>query len=333
MTRPSASALPAPPEYIVNKPESIEALQQGDTRLMRLAIARSWMTQHPHEDRAFAVEGSLFRHSWAGKCARATRYNIEGREETEPPDVAALWVFRLGQLVHDEIEPALEAIMPGVRLEVLCVSPDVDGSCSIDAMLNFADGTHQTVEIKSLGGFGFKTAVGAGAKKEGPRFSSVAQLALNAHAQRADLAKQKAVKLGKEGMLGGWLIMVALENLSVGMAERANRSVTERFMEVVYYPIDDLEEIAADQIEWVRPILDAHAASQPQSEYEHQNPAEIDHYEITPRDLPEPIGARVTNPKTGAYDVLDDQGNVIDKGKTWMCDYCSFQTLCVEEGA
>lgn len=308
-------------EYIVNKPESITELQAGNTKLMRLAIARSWMTQHPHEDRPFAVEGSLFRHSWAGKCARQTRYYIEGRKETEPPDVAALWVFRMGQLVHDEIEPALQAIMPGVQLEVLCVSPDVDGSCSIDAMLNFGDGTHQTVEIKSLGGFGFKTAVGAGAKKEGPRHSSVAQLALNAHAQRAELAKTKAKSIGKEGMLGGWLIMVALENLSVGMAERANRSLTERFMEVVYYPIDELERIAEGEIERVRPILDAHKMSTE------------DEYFITPRDLPEPAGARVTNPKTGAYDILDDNGEVVDKGKTWMCDYCSYQSECIADGA
>lgn len=313
----------APPELA---PESIAAIRGGNADMMRKAMIRSWLTLNPHEDRPMAVEGARWRHSWAAKCARATQYSIESVPESNPPDVASLWAFFIGQAVHDAMQPALLAMMPGaVEIEVLRVSIDVDGACSIDVVITFEDGARQSGEIKSINGFGFKKVTGAGTSREGPRHSAVVQLAMNSHALAQD---------DQGEVLGGWLLVLALENVSVGIASKNNFSTTERFTYVQYYEQAKLEAIAQAEITRVRDILDVVDIND-QERMRAMRDGDAPGHLLVPRVIPDPViptGAVITDPSKGAWILLNEDGKMQQSGKTWHCDYCAYQSQCIDDG-
>jgi hypothetical protein len=291
-------------------PDQIELVRTGVPEAFTQGLARSWTALNPHEDRPHATEGSRFRHSWSGKCARALQYLIQGVEPSDPLGVESYWTFAVGQFAHDTWQAALEHMMPGVELEMGIPSIDVHGSASLDAGIFYDDGTAQAVEIKSLNGYGYKRMVGAGTKKEGPRSSAVLQLAMNAHAL-ADHTRVTEVT-------GGWLLVVAVENISVGVAARSNISNLNRFMKAYYFTRAELEELAVPEVARVITVLKA-----------------VDARLMVPRVIPDPElppNAMVTDPRTGTWQVLAGEGQVVDAGKTWHCDYCDFRSQCIEDG-
>jgi hypothetical protein len=299
------------------KPETLDKIRAGDAFLMRRVLARAWLELQGDTSLPHAVEGSRIRHSWAAKCARALRYEIDGVPASNPPDVASQWTFRLGHLVHDEIQGALVEMFPDCAIEVKYPNPEVDGSFTLDAEIRWNDAPYSevdgpgsdapvhVVEIKSINGFGFKKMIGTRGKAEGPRHSALLQLALNANAT--------------PGCTGGWLIYASLENISVGEAERNELSVLDRFLKVTWYPIDQLTPLAVLEEKRMRQVLD-----------------EADAGTKTARVIPDPDippDAVVIDPTKGTYAVLDANGGILDTGSTWQCDYCNFRTTCIEDGA
>lgn len=267
-------------------------------------LGRAWLELHPRQDREHAVPGTRFRHSDAASCDRQLSYKLTDTEPTEPLSINSLWTFRVGQLVHDDWQPALARAFPDVQLEVKGTSLATDGSFHSDGTILWPTGELDVVEVKSINGFGFKFMVGSRGKARGPRHSALVQLACNT--------------VSTEGARGGWLVYVSIENMSVKEAAKANFSPLDRMMKVTWYSRGQLEPIAAAEFNRVNRIIDL-----------------VDSDMLGARRIPDPelpADHIVTNPATGEWQVLDDQGATLELGSTWQCEYCAFRSKCIEDG-
>ena len=149
-----------------------------------------------------------FRYSDAGKCMRAMAYNSLGLEG-EPFDGPSTLVTEIGSWLHEQIQTAIKKKYPDATFE---------GKSKLDLSSGHFDGLVPNVpglgkvllEFKSMGGTGYAKSIGAGARgmnaPQGPRFSAVAQSALNALANDCDtivighiateaISRQKAERL------------------------------------------------------------------------------------------------------------------------------------------
>ena len=264
------------------------------------------------------ANGTPFRHSDAGKCARAISYTAAGIPRSDPMDITGVWNTSLGSLIHEQWQEALQELWCYAEVEVTCSMVGADGSGHIDAVIReWADGERygtrsigtpeRTIayELKTVGGFGFKAAVGAarkGTPAEGPKSAHLLQAAINGRAVDAD------------EVIVGYL---AKECISANVARRFG--ITDdvgRFAAEWTLTREQYEPLADLEAERVAGIL-----------------ALVGEGRLAARKSPEmPVGAEVTDPETGAYEVRlrteDGEVTVADTGSTWECDYCAFQTLC-----
>lgn len=261
------------------------------------------------------ANGTPFRHSDAGKCARAISYTAAGIPRSDPMDITGVWNTSLGSLVHEQWQEALQRRWPDAEVEVTCSMVGADGSGHIDAVIRTecpdcdrcTDGERTIAyELKTVGGFGFKAAVGAarkGTPAEGPKAAHLLQAAINGRAVDAD------------EVIVGYL---AKECISANVARRFG--ITDdvgRFAAEWTLTREQYEPLADLEAERVAGIL-----------------ALVADGRLTARKSPEmPVGAEVDDPQTGAWSVWlrTDEGErvVSDTGSTWECDYCSHQTLCM----
>lgn len=256
------------------------------------------------DDKATAM-GTPFRHSDAGKCARAISYTAAGIPRSDPMDITGVWNTSLGSLIHEQWQEALQARWPDAEVEVTCSTVGADGSGHIDAVIRQAASWVIAYELKTVGGFGFKAAVGAarkGTPAEGPKSAHLLQAALNGRAVDAD------------EVIVGYL---AKECISANVARRfgitddVGRFAAEwTLTREQYEPLADLEAERIDGILGL--VADGRLAARKSPEM--------------------PVGAEVDDPQTGAWVqwVNDEDGDRVlnDTGSTWECDYCAFQTLC-----
>lgn len=309
------------------------------------------------DEKAFAVEGTRFRASWAAGCARALSYKVlendaktaywdffyehaddggacasetletelhalgdawDAWKPTNPPSVADAYRMGLGTMVHEGLQPAIQAAFAGADIEVsVDLRPHVDGSASADVVVTFADQISERtnkpwvtlVEIKSVGGYAFKmAATPERGPEEGPRHGAIVQGALAAYALDADELV---------------VVDVSLECISVGMAEKYKLpSEYHRFSAEWSYDRDTIVELAEREHKRVAKVL-----------------ALLDEGTLAPRaiDDPEiPKAARIVDPEHkpgyGRYEVLDQDGAVVQTGTTWWCGYCWYRDRCVADG-
>ena len=263
------------------------------------------------DDKATAL-GTPFRHSDAGKCARAISYTAAGIPRSDPMDITGVWNTSLGSLIHEQWQEALQRRWPDAEVEVTCATVGADGSGHIDAVIVVPiepdpRRDHHVIayELKTVGGFAFKAAVGAarkGTPAEGPKAAHLLQAALNGRAVDAD------------EVIVGYL---AKECISANVARRFG--ITDdlgRFAAEWTLTREQYEPLADLEAERVAGIL-----------------ALVADGRFAARKSPEmPVGAEVTDPETGAYEVRlrteDGEVTVTDTGSTWECDYCAHQSLC-----
>lgn len=265
-----------------------------DPRFVQILV-EGWAEIHG-DDKPRAFEDTRFRHSDAGKCARAIGYAAIDLPASNPMDLSGRWNVGLGTIIHEAWQTQLHRRYPDADIEPK-VRTDA-GSGHIDAVIR-TDGHVTAVELKSIGGFAFKLAVGERGSAQGPKFEHVVQAALNGMAVDAD--EIVVAYLSKEA-------------ISVAAAQRKGFDEIGRFAAEWTYTRDEFEPIAAAEIERVTKIL-----------------ALVDEGLLPARKVPGgelPAGHEITDPAKGTWEARNRDGDLTDVGSFWMCGYCRWQTTC-----
>jgi len=251
------------------------------------------------DDKPNAIAGTRFRHSNAGKCARMLGYVAAGIPKSDPMDLSGVMNVSVGTMLHDAWQAALLERYPDAEIEPKVATVGADGSGHIDAVVR--DGGHVVaIELKTIGGFGFKNAIGRarkGQQAEGPRTDHILQAALNGLAVDADEVV---------------VVYLAKEALSKNMRVDDER---DRFLAEWTFSREQYEPLAVAEADRVARIL-----------------AIVDGGELPKRVLPHdmPPGAEIVAPSSGRWEVHSADGEVTDTGSVWLCNYCSHQTLCAQ---
>ena len=275
------------------------ALASSEHRLFVHRIAEAWAggSEAPSQP-----EGTLWRGSWAGMCARKVAYMTTGQEKTDPPSTADYWRMGLGSVVHELLAPAIQTWLDdddsvAVEEEVN-VELGLHGHGHVDLVLNSLEtGEKVVLELKTINGFGYKMAVEKG---EGPRHSHILQGAMYARAVEADM------------LVIGYLSM---ENISPNRAESVGIDDIGRFASEWHYPKDQYMPLAAAEEQRLEGSALAAHADGPTSiprRFAHSDP-----------DIPFP--AEIDDPRTGAW----KWGTSF--GKAWQCRYCDYQSRCIAD--
>jgi hypothetical protein len=159
------------------------------------------------------------------------------------------------------------------------------------------------LEIKTINGYGMKMAAGARGDAEGPRTSAITQGALNALAVDADELV---------------ILVLSLELMSERELAKLGPGKTEvdRFVAEWTFTREQYEPVARAEIARINKIL-----------------ALNDEHKLPPRVMPGlPDGARIVDPKRGAWHVVVD-GQVTQAGTHWQCaNYCRHRDRCIADG-
>lgn len=262
-------------------------------------LAEQWAAEDQAAgERPRARAGARFRHSDAGGCSRALAYAALGVPASNPMDLSGTFTVRLGTLVHDAWQAALQAKHPGATVEVKVGSGERAGH--IDAVVR-TDEWVSAIEGKTIGGFAFKLAVGERGAPQGPKHSHIIQAALNASEVNAD-----------EAVVCYW----SKDSISVQAAARKGIDDLTRFCAEWTFPRDAYEPIAQAERARVDGIL-----------------ALLDQGTLPARKYPDPElprGAVIVDPRTGRWEVHDDEedSRIVDTGSWWACAYCRWQDTC-----
>lgn len=284
----------------------ISDLPPGDDRTGLLPDAEPRFVQvlvdqwhEAREDDKPTALGTRFRHSDAGKCARVLSYKALGFAQTDPMDRTGTWNTEIGTTLHGRWQAALLEKYPDAEVEVkVRTADDVDGSGHIDAVIKL-DGKTICYELKTVGGYAFKSAVGKqrrGTPAEGPKAGHILQVSLAASA------------LGADEAVIGYLAKEAISvNIGKGMSD------LDRIHAEWTFTPDQFEPLAAEERKRIAGIL-----------------ALADDGLLAARKVPHemPRGAEITDPSRGLWQQVDADGQIVDTGKFWGCAYCSHQSLC-----
>ena len=246
----------------------------------------------------------IWRGSMAASCSRQIAYRLCDTEPSNPLTGADYWRFGLGTMVHNQLKPAIDRWLDkeeGVTaIEEAEVELGEHGYGHVDLTLKAGDKTI-VVELKTINGTGFKKAIGG----EGPRHSALVQGAMYAHASNADLLI---------------ICYLTMELLSPNYAEAKGFYNTGRFGAEWHFTKEEFTPIAEAEIARLDYIADNLVQGLP-----HEVPRMFSEYD------PEiPWGAEIIDPSTGAW-VLEEDNQLLAKGKTWMCNYCNYQDRCANE--
>jgi hypothetical protein len=280
-------------------------------------LAETWMRDRLAEGpRPRAVSDKRFRHSDAGNCARAVAYAALDLPASNPMDIAGFWATGMGTLLHEQLQAALKSRYPGIEDEVVCIIDGFEGSGHADLAVGLTlgagpDAQHYNpgqrvkvvVEVKTVGGYAYKLAVGERGQAKGPSWSYVVQGALNAKA------------LGADELV---IALLARDVISVQAAQRGGFDELTRFCAEWTLTREEYEPIAATEIERVSGILGL-----------------LDKGMLPRRTIPDPELPRrnlITDPARGTWVEVDGDGNMTDAGSTWHCAYCKWMDTCATTG-
>lgn len=270
-------------------------------------LAEKWKRENEAESAAHVSSGKRFRASDGGKCARAISYRAAGIEPSDPMDITGHWNVRLGRMLHDAWQEALTEAHPDAATIEVAVDFEPDGTVRIDAVIELEKGkpddpTEPMVvayELKSIGGFGFKAAVGKarrGSPAEGPKSEHVLQASLGGLAVNAD------------EVVIGYLAKECI-SASYGMAD------LDRFVAEWTLTREQFEPLARKELERVDGILTL-----------------VDTGLLASRKVPG-IPGEIVDPSTSRWEVRDAEGMIHDTGSAWngsFCSYCNYVSLCVQ---
>lgn len=283
-------------------------------------LAEVWARQNEESFNKPTRLGTKGRVSMVGQCARSTSYYMLGIEQSEPPSLAENWVMGLGTMIHEALQPVLVEAFPGAGIEFPVdirtdemYPSDLSGSGDVvlDYVVEGEAGRKVVIEIKTIGGFGFKILVGArkgfgGVDESGPKYQQLTQGAVLAHAEGADE-----------------LVMLYLsrENLSYAEMNKLGTDDVGRFLAEFTIPRDQYEPIAQAELKRQQFIMDEYVGKGA----------------LAPRAIVEPgfPKARVIDPSRGQWEERRTIGGnevVSGAGQTWICGYCHYRSRCIADG-
>lgn len=268
-------------------------------------LVQEWADQEAENGpREHAIAGTRFRHSDAGGCARALAYAALHVPVSNPMDLAGTWVTSLGTLIHEHVQAAIERAFPdAVSIEVKVQLDDLDGSGHADARIELPDRV-VAYELKTLGGFGYKMAVGDRGAPQGPKHAHRIQAGMNAVGMEAD-----------ETVIG----YLATEAISIQQAAKKGIDELTRFCAEWTFTRDELDPLVHAEVARINGILSL-----------------LDEGTLPARKYPDPelpTKAVITDPTTGQWQVVDDEGQILDAGTWWACAYCRYQDTCARTPA
>lgn len=254
----------------------------------------------------------IWRGSMAASCSRQIAYRITDTEISNPLTGADYWRFGLGTMVHNQLKPAIDRWLgkeDGVTaIEEAEVELGDYGYGHVDLTLKAGDKTI-VVELKTINGTGFKKAIGG----EGPRHSALVQGAMYAHASNADLLI---------------ICYLTMELLSPNYAEAKGFDNTGRFGAEWHFTKEEFTPIAKAEInrlDWITESLVTWDGNEAVLKEATEIPKMFSEYD------PEiPWGAEIVDASNGSW-ILEEDGSLLGKGRTWMCNYCNYQDRCVNE--
>lgn len=261
-------------------------------------LAEHWAAENAERDANYKRR-TRFHLSDAGKCARAIAYAALEVPSSNPMDLTGIHNTRIGTEIHNAWQAVVRAKYPEAQVEPRHVILDGDGSGYSDLVLTLDKVI--AFELKSIGGFGYKLAVGERGAAQGPKFEHLVQGALNAQAADAD-----------ELVIG----YLSKEAISVNVAQRKGFTELQRFCAEWTFTREQYEPIAEAELNRVARIL-----------------AMLDEGTLPARKIPGgelPPGAVITDPSTGQWRVHDGAGGIVDAGTFWMCSYCRWQDSCAQ---
>lgn len=270
-----------------------------DDSLTAWLLRRGLDINRPDDELELAVpEAGPIRASWAGMCARRISYELLEPDKKTPLTLATRYRFALGTFIHELLQSGIDKSMANeVNVDLNVIG--VPGSAHADMVDD-----DSVTELKSINGFGFKQhATRDRGPAKGPRLSAVLQGGMS------------ALALGKPRLR---IVYLAMENLSNSAVGR--------------YAYNRASEIAQCGVQWTFDVEEL----RPAIEREAKRLARIAELaaegEVAPRQIVDeetPRGATITDPKTGAWQLLDKDRNMVQVGGTWQCGYCDFQEHCM----
>lgn len=296
-------------------PRAGDGLQPDAKPRFVQVLVEKWMAENEEAgEKPHAIEGTRFRHSDAGKCARMLGYKAAGLPKSNPMDESGTMNTRLGTILHDAWQEALQARYGDVAaIEVVVGSLEADRSGHVDAVIRWddpadvpldvrgpgwSDEGRYTIayELKSQGGWGFKSSIGRaqrGKPAEGPKTDHLLQGAINALDVDAD--ELVIGYIGKEAL---------------GKQYKVEQEI-DRFLAEWTFTREQFEPVARDELQRVEGAYGV-----------------IDEGLLPRRICPDmPPGAEVDDPSKGTWTVIVE-GKVTDTGSVWQCNYCDYQDLC-----
>jgi len=268
-----------------------------DPVFARLLVERTAAEGRERDELAFAFDTRL-RHSWAASCGRLLEYRLTGVPVSDPPDLTFWWNVRLGSEIHGWFQAELARLYPTARIELRLRVEGLDASGHADALVE-QDGKTTLIELKTINGYGYKTAIGERGAPRGPRWSAVVQASLNAKAVDADEV---------------CVVYLSLEAVSIQAATKSGLGEIGRIAAQWTWTREEYEPIAEAEIARWTKILRG-----------------VDDGVRIARKIPDPElprGAVIVDPMSGRWERRDEEGDVIDTGTAWQCRYCSHQTHC-----
>lgn len=253
-------------------------------------------------------EAGPYRASYSTiRCDRALWYTLTNTERSNEPTVADRWTWFLGQIVHEALQPILIDAFPGAdEVSIDLNSIGIAGSAHADLVIQVND-QPTVIEITTVNGFKFKRmACRFNGSPEGPAYGKVMQALIAAKAANINQVV---------------IMVMSLEKLSPSLAAQFSSTEASRFLAEWHYTVEEMSSQIDAEVARINHISRlAELNVMPEREI---------------HDPEYPNGAIVTDPaaKPHATWQLRQEDNVLDAGTYWGCNYCPFQTTCIQENS
>lgn len=293
--------------HLPDAEEESNPLAVQPTNEFTIAFVNHWREEiDKRGDKPHATESSRIRGSWSGKCARQIAYHVQGVEPDNPITTAAFWRMEQGNIAHDYWQGAAKSLLgDDAEVESIATFMDGNGSLHTDLIVHSEKYGKVAFELKTVGGYKFKLAVGLVGKEPGPSPDHFLQGAVGAKAHDCDYLV---------------ICYISQENVNPKWAADAELHPAMEFSAEWMYPRETFMPYAEQEEKRFEAILTL---------------VDQDDVASVPRYVPlhMPKGARIVDIGKAMWTKKDGE-DIIDTGNVWggkYCVYCPFNETCAAD--